>query len=58
MNYKNLLIIFFFIFLVGCGQYNIAKMINNYNELIKYKKSHIELIYQNIMKNEKNISQK
>ena len=58
MNYKNLLIIFFFIFLVGCGQYNTAKRINNYNELNKYKNSGFALIYKNILKDEKKISKK
>ena len=41
MNYKNLLIIFFFTFLVGCEQYKPNKQITNQNALNKYKNSHI-----------------
>jgi len=58
MNYKNLLIIIFFIFLVGCEQYNTAKRINNYNELNKYKNSGFALIYKDILKDKKEISKK
>ena len=58
MNYKNLLIIFFFIFLVGCEQHNTSKRINNYNKLDKYKNSGFALIYKDILKNEKKISKK
>ena len=58
MNYKNLLIIFFFIFLVGCEQYNSTKRITDYSKLSKYKNSGFALIYKDILKDEKKISKK
>ena len=58
MNYKNLLIIFFFTFLVGCEQYKPNKKITNQNALNKYKNSGFALIYEDILRDEKIISKK
>ena len=58
MNYKNLLIIFFFIFLLGCEQYSKTKKITDHNILSKYKNSGFALIYKDILKDEKKISKK
>ena len=58
MNYKNLLILFFFIFLLGCEQYSKTKKITDHNILSKYKNSGFALIYKNILKDEKKISKK
>jgi hypothetical protein len=58
MNYKNLLIIFFFIFLTSCEQYSSNKIIINQEIPSKYKNSGFALIYKDILKNEKLISKK
>ena len=58
MNYKNLLIIFFFIFLTSCEQYSSNKIIINQEIPNKYKNSGFALIYKDILKNEKLISKK
>ena len=58
MNYKNLLIIFFFIFLVGCVQYNTSEKIIDHNILNKYKNSGFALIYKDSLKDKKKISKK
>jgi predicted acetyltransferase len=58
MNYKNLLLIFFFTFLVGCNQYDSSRKINDHNILSKYKNSGFALIYKDILKDEKKISKK
>ena len=58
MNYKKLIIIFFFTFLVGCKQYSSNKKIIDQNFTNKYKNSGFALIYKDILKNEKLISKK
>ena len=58
MNYKNLLIIFFFAFLVGCEQYSASKKITDRNISSKYKNSGFALIYKDILKDKKIISKK
>ena len=58
MNYKNLLIIIFFTFLVGCEQYSTSKKITDRNISSKYKNSGFALIYKDILKDEKLISKK
>ena len=50
MNYKNLSIIFFFIFLTSCEQYSSNKIIINQEIPSKYKNSGFALIYKDIMK--------
>ena len=58
MNYKKLIIIFFFTFLVGCEQYSSNKKIIDQNFTNKYKNSGFALIYKDILKDEKIISKK
>ena len=58
MNYKKLIIIFFFTFLVGCEQYSSNKKIIDQNLTNKYKNSGFALIYKDILKDEKIISKK
>jgi len=58
MNYKNLLVLFFSIFLFGCEQYDTSKKIAGHNVLNKYKNSGFALIYKDSLKNEKKISKK
>ena len=58
MNYKNLLIIFFFIFLTSCEQYSSNKKIINQEIPSKYKNSGFALIYKDILKKDKLISKK
>jgi len=50
MNYKNLIIIFFFIFLTSCEQYSSNKKIINQEIPSKYKNSGFALIYKDILK--------
>ncbi|MDA9647903.1 SPOR domain-containing protein [Candidatus Pelagibacter sp.] len=58
MNYKHILIIIFFTFLVGCEQHNPNKKINNQNISNKYKNSGFALIYNDVLKDKKIISKK
>ena len=58
MNYKNIFIIFFFIFLLGCEQYNVSEK-NTYQDIqSKYKNSGFALIYNDILNDQKKISRK
>ena len=58
MNYKNLLLIFFFTFLLSCEQYNSSKKIIDQDISFRYKNSGFALIYNDILKDEKKISKK
>ena len=58
MNYKNLLLTFFFIFLLSCEQYNSSKKIIDQDISFIYKNSGFALIYSDILKDEKKISKK
>ena len=58
MNYKNLLVIFLFIFLIGCEQHNSSKRFIDKEILNKYKNLGFALIYSDILKEEKKISKK
>ena len=57
MNYKSILIVFF-IFLVGCEQYNLKKNVVNKEIMSKYKNSGFTLVYDPVLKKEKKISKK
>ena len=57
MNYKSLLIIFF-IFLLGCEQNNLNKVVLNQEIVTKYKNSGFALVYNPALKKEKKISKK
>ena len=58
MNYRKLILIFFFTLLVGCEQYNSNKKITDLNLTKKYKNSGFALVYNDILKDEKIISKK
>ena len=58
MNYKNLILVFFFTFLLSCEQYNSSKKIINQDISYRYKNSGFALIYKDILKDEKKISKK
>ena len=58
MNYRILLIISFIFFLTGCEQNNLNKNSINKDKLSKYKNSGFALVYDNVLKKEKKISQK
>ena len=58
MNYKNLFIIIFIFFLVGCEQYNLNKKDIGYKSSDKYKNSGFALVYNKTLKNEKKITKK
>ena len=58
MNYKNLFIIIFIFFLVGCEQYNLNKKDISYKSSDKYKNSGFALVYKNTLKDEKKFQKK
>ena len=58
MNFKNLLIIFFLIFLTNCDQYTSNKKIIDLDITSKYKNSGFALIYKDILKDNKLVSKK
>ena len=58
MNYKYILLLIFFTFLVGCEQHNPNKKITNQNISNKYKNSGFALIYNDVLKDKKIISKR
>ena len=58
MNYRIILIISFIFFLTGCEQNNLGKNSINKEKLSKYKNSGFALVYDNVLKKEKQISKK
>ena len=58
MNYRILIIIFFISFLTGCEQNSLKKNFDNKEKLSKYKNSGFALVYDNVLKKEKEISKK
>ena len=58
MNYRILIIIFFISFLTGCEQNSLNKNFDNQEKLSKYKNSGFALVYDNVLKQEKEISKK
>ena len=58
MNYKNLFIISFILFLTGCENHNLNKITIDQNSLFKYQNSGFTLVYKDDLKNKKEISKK
>ena len=58
MNYKNLIILGWFIFLTSCNEYELNKKSINQTTIFKYKNSGFALVYDDKLHNDKKISKK